>query len=70
MICANGAQLNVLLHSLVTDEDQVGLTITSSSKVDSNCTMLSNCVMTLCLPGCACIVSGARIYNFKQQLLL
>ena len=24
----------------------------------SNCTVLSNCVMTHCLPGCACIVSG------------
>ena len=39
-------------------EDQVGLM--SSIKVDSasNCTMLSNCVMTRCLPGWACIVSG------------
>ena len=33
--------------------------------------MLSNCVMTLCLPGCACIVNGAwGYYYYKQNLLL
>ena len=70
MICAIGAQLNVLFHPLVIHMMKTRL----DSRVAAELTVKLCNVVQLCYDSlstrCACIVSGEWGYRHKQHLLL
>ena len=58
IICANGAQSNVLLHPLVIYMMKTRLDSQVAAKFTVKLYSVVQLCMTHCLPGCACIVSG------------